>query len=293
MNVQEIVTEKIIAMLEAGTVPWRRPWKDGGMPCNIVSKKPYRGINYFLLSASKYVSPHWMTFKQAQGLGGNVRKGEHGTMIVFWKTDAVRDPDAHDGEISSKDRTRFVLRYYLVFNLEQCELPQAVLDKLPKLETRQNDPIDAAESIVAAMPDAPEIQYAGTKAFYSSMTDRVTLPPREIFSSAEEYYATAFHELSHSTGHARRLDRESIREACAFGSAIYSKEELIAEMSAAFVCAEAGISPVVIENQAAYIAGWLSKLRSDARLIVMAAAAGQKAADCVLGRNLNQQAIAA
>ena len=175
-------------------------------------------------------------------------------------------------------------RFYRVFNLEQCELPQAVLDKLPKIETYQHDPIEAAERIIANMPNPPEIQYAGSKAFYSSITDRITLPPRELFSSAEEFFGTLAHEASHASGHPKRLNRESIAEAAPFGSPIYAVEELVAEMSAAYLCAEAGISPAVVENQAAYLQGWLAKLNSEKRMVVIAAAQAQRAADYILGK---------
>jgi len=282
MDVYQIVTDKIVAMLEAGVVPWRRPWTSAGLPRNLVSKKPYRGINHFLLSASMYVSPFWLTLKQANELGGSVRKGEQSTAIVFWKVDQKQnETDDADNEETQR---RFVLRYYRVFNLEQCDLPQARLDKLPKVETHDHAPIDAAELIVANMPQRPELETAGSKAFYSSLTDRVTMPPRELFTTAEEFYATLLHELCHASGHQKRLARETITEAAPFGSATYSKEELCAEMGSAFLCAEAGISPVVIENQAAYVAGWLSKLRDDRKLLVYAAAQAQKAADFILGR---------
>ena len=209
MDVYEIITEKIINLLEQEIVPWRRPWTATGLPRNLVSKKPYRGVNYFLLSATKYVSPFWLSFRQANQLGGQVRKGEHGTIIVFWKVDDVRADDDRDqdetSETSAKDRRRFLLRYYRVWNVEQCQLPQAVLDKLPKIETHEHDPIEAAERIIAGMPNPPEIQYAGSKAFYSPITDRITLPPRELFTSAEEFYATALHETVHSSGSQKRL----------------------------------------------------------------------------------------
>lgn len=152
-----------------------------------------------------------------------------------------------------------MLRYYRVWNLEQCELPERVLDKLPKIERYEHDPIEAAERIIAGMPNPPEIQYGGSKAYYSSTTDRITLPPRELFISAEEFYASALHECLHPSGAVKRLNRSSITEAAPFGSPVYSQEELIAEMGAAFLCAEAGISPAVIDNQAAYVAGWLAK----------------------------------
>jgi antirestriction protein ArdC len=197
MDVYAIVTEKMISLLEQGLVPWRRPWTGGGLPRNLVSKKPYRGINHFLLSASKYISPFWLTIRQANELGGHVRKGEESTIVVFWKVeDATQGTEDLDHE-KTNERThrRFLLRYYRVWNLEQCDLPQAVLDKLPKIETHEHDPIEAAERIIAGMPNPPDFQYAGSKAFYSPITDRITLPPRELFTSIEEFYATAMHEI--------------------------------------------------------------------------------------------------
>jgi antirestriction protein ArdC len=264
MDVYQIVTDKIVSMLEAGVMPWRKPWSSVGLPRNLVTKKPYRGINHFLLTASKYVSPFWLTFKQANELGGSVRWGEQSTLIIFWKIDQKEGAALESGD--EETQRRFLLRYYRAFNLEQCDLSQNVVDKLPKVETHQHDPIDEAELIVANMPQRPRLETAGSKAFYSSLTDRMTMPARELFTTAEEYYATLLHELVHSTGHSARLARETIIEAAPFGSATYSKEELCAEMGSAFLYAEAGISSAVIENQAAYIAGWLRKLREDRKL---------------------------
>jgi antirestriction protein ArdC len=286
MDIYAIVTEKIINLLESGVVPWRRPWTSSGLPRNLVSKKPYRGVNFFLLSASKYVSPFWLTICQANELGGRVRAGEESTLIVYWKVDdqKQRTEDLDNGATDAKRQRRFLLRYYRVFNLEQCELPQAVLDKLPKIETHEHEPIEAAERIIADMPNRPEIQYTGSKAFYSSITDRITLPPRELFASAEEFYATALHETVHSSGCEKRLAREGICEAAPFGSPVYSKEELVAEFGAAYLCAEAGISNAVICNQVGYVAGWLKKLRDDRKLLIHAAAQAQRAADYILNR---------
>jgi antirestriction protein ArdC len=159
-----------------------------------------------------------------------------------------------------------------------------VLDKLSKIEKHAHHPIEAAERIIALMPNAPEIGHSGSKPFFSPATDRVTLPPRELFTSAEEYYATALHELVHSSGSEKRLAREGICEATPFGSPVYSKEELIAEMGAAYLCAEAEISPAVIQNQAAYIAGWCKRFRDDRRLAIHAAAHAQRATDYILNR---------
>lgn len=288
MDVYAIVTQRIIDLLEKGGVLWRRPWTGGGLPRNLVSKKQYRGVNVFLLSASKYVSPFWLTLRQANQLGGYVRKGEESSIVTFWRVEDVKqrvqDLDAEEPE--QKTRRRFLLRVYRVFNAEQRELPQAVIDKLPKIETHQHDPIDAAEKIIAAMPNPPEIVRAGFKAFYSPITDRITLPPRELFISTEEEASTTLHECAHATGSSKRLNRKSITEAVPFGSPAYSLEELIAEFSAAYLCAEAGISNAVVANQAAYIAGWLKKrLRDDRKLLIHAAAQAQRAADYILNRS--------
>ena len=288
MNTYEIVTERIINLLEQEVIPWRRPWSATGAPRNLVSNKTYRGVNFFLLSATKHGSPYWLTLKQANDLGGSVRKGEHGQIVVFWRVDEAANGDVESDlgqEDDERNRRRFILRFYRVWNMEQCSLPQAVLDRLPKIETYQHDPIEAAERIMANMPNSPEIEFAGSKAYYSPNTDRITLPPRELFTSAEEFYASWDHEASHATGHPKRLNRESIAEAAPFGSPIYVAEELIAEMSAAYLCAEAGISPAVVGNQAAYIQGWLATLRSNKRMVVVAAAKAQKAADYILGRS--------
>ena len=216
-------------------------------------QEPYRGVNFFLLSASKYVSPFWLTMRQANELGGVVRKSEEGTIVVFWKLDQVEKKieELENEQTDTKSRRRFVLRYYRVWNLEQCELPRSVLDKLPKTETHEHDPIEAAERIIAQMPQ-PALRFSpsGSKAFYNPITDRITLPPRELFTSAAEYYATGLHETVHSSGSQKRFAREGICEAAPFGSRVYSKEELCAEMGTAFLCSEAGISPAVIENQA-------------------------------------------
>ena len=209
MDVYGIITEKIITLLEQGIVPWRRPWTETGYPRNLVSMKPYRGISYFLLSASKYTSPYWLTMRQANELGGHVRKGEESTAIVFWKVDDARDDaeDASVNERNDKAHRRFLLRYYRVWNLEQCELPAKLLDKLPKIDTYQHDPIETAERIIAEMSNPPKIQYGGSQAFYSPSTDCITLPRVNFSSVLLNFMPAAYHELIHSTG-ARKGLRE-------------------------------------------------------------------------------------
>jgi antirestriction protein ArdC len=272
-KVYEIVTEKIIAALESGTVPWHKPWK-AGIARNAVTNRPYSGINALLLGLSPYSDPRWLTYKQAEAKGGHVRKGEKSTLVIFWKQNTITQEN-DDGELTEKQLP--MLRYYLVWNVEQCD----GLD-LPPLETKQIDVIAQAEAIVASMPQPPQINFdGGAKAYYRPDNDSVHLPGRNSFDSSEEYYSTLFHELTHSTGHETRLNRPTFTEVVPFGSETYSKEELVAEFGAAFLCAHSGIENT-INNSAAYIKGWLKKLQSDPKLAILAASQGQKAATYIL-----------
>ena len=286
-DVYQIVTDQVISLLEQGKIPWQKPWRGGaaGMPKNAISKKPYRGVNVFLLGMKAeflgYDSPYWLTYKQASELGGNVKKGEKSTLVIFWKPLEKDNPDKPD----SPDRY-MVLRYYNVFNVVQCEnlnadrLPADAIDDTPDIDF---DPIDACENVVKHFIKRPEIFHNEQRAYYSPGKDIVNLPRPETFTDEQSYYATLFHELTHSTGHERRLNRQGIADKAAFGSNTYSKEELVAEMGAAFLCGVCEIENRTIENTVAYLQGWLSKLKSDKRLIVQAAAQAQKATDYILG----------
>jgi antirestriction protein ArdC len=275
-KVYDYITDRITALLTQGTVPWHKPWKARtGLPRNFVSQRPYRGINVFLLLAMSYESPLWLTFRQASQLGGSVRKGEKACPVVFWKQLAVEDKKS--GEMEKKR----LLRYYHVFNVSQC-------DGL-KIGT---EPVSASingiikpEEIVAGMPQPPVIKHGMNRAYYSPREDCVGMPPRERFERTEDYYSTVFHELVHSTGHEKRLKRATLAENNGFGSDPYCKEELIAEMGAAFLCGQAEIAERTIDNSAAYINNWLERLRNDKMLIVQAAAQAQKATDFILGRS--------
>jgi len=273
-TVYEIVTESIIKQLESGVAPWRKPWRTE-MPANLVSKKEYRGINIFLLAAQGYGSRYWITYRQAQTLGGNIKKGEHGTKVVFWKIDEYRKDDAETGE--TEDHKSILLRYYIVFNLEQCEGINSP-EPAPAIH-----PIEQCESIVRSMPNPPGFEQ-DSQAFYRPSTDTVGMPAQLAFDSAEKYYSTFFHELTHSTGHPSRVGREGIMEHNPFGSEDYSKEELVAEMGAAMLCGVAGIESQTLGNSAAYLQSWISRLKSDFRLIISAASQAQKAADYILAR---------
>jgi antirestriction protein ArdC len=276
-DVYSIISDRIIAQLESGTVPWRKPWTAQGEPQNLVSKRAYRGVNVFLLRGQTFESPYWLTFRQAQELKGHVRKGEHATPVVFWKWFEKEDDE------SGKVRPAPLLRYYSVFNAVQCDLPAGAVPQ-PEKAPGTVDPIEQCEQVVKAMPKRPEIRHGGDSAFYRPMTDTVTIPHRNRFSWSAEYYSTLFHELAHATGHASRLNRPGITDLAAFGTEVYSKEELVAEMSAAFLCGHCGIEQATVPNSAAYIASWLKQLKNDRRLVVHAAAAAQKAADFILDR---------
>ena len=271
------VTDKIIAALEAGTAPWVCPWSKGhgsALPANLASSRPYRGINVLLLNmqqmAHGYPSNRWITFQQAKALGGNVRKGEHGTGIVFFKMlerdEAANDPGAR--------KVIPLLRSFTVFNAAQVDgLPQA-LTAIPA-PPQGWTPIGAADELLAR--SGATIRHSGDRAFYRPADDLIYMPPREAFAEPSAYYATALHELTHWTGAESRCNRE-LRgrqhiEAYAF-------EELVAEMGAAFLSSHCGL-PGELQH-ASYIASWLTALKNDKRLIFTASSLAQKAADFLL-----------
>ncbi|MEM8669335.1 MAG: zincin-like metallopeptidase domain-containing protein [Planctomycetota bacterium] len=278
-SVYALVTERILSRLESGVIPWKKPWGGAaGMPQNLISRKGYRGINAFLLACTDYESPYWLTFKQAKDLGGSVRKGEKSEPVIFWNEAESTDPD------TGEEKTRRFLRYYRVFNLAQCDLPDDKLPEEPDAQpTGPRDPIASCEAVVDGMPNRPEIRQGFRKAAYVPASDEIVMPDLQRFDSMPDYYATLFHELGHSTGHASRLDRPEITEPNRFGSEPYGREELVAEMSAAYLCHHAGIETETIDNAAAYVGGWLKAIKKDETLIVKAASAAQKAASFILG----------
>jgi antirestriction protein ArdC len=271
----ERITGRILDLLTQGTVPWRKPWTARtGLPRNYVSRKPYRGINVFLLIAMSYESPLWLTFRQVSKLGGSVRKGEKACPVVFWKQLVIKDKESGETEKIP------MLRFFHVFNVAQCD----GLKNAPTGAEPIGNGLSTPEKIVTGMPQPPTIKHGMACAYYSPPEDCVGLPSRERFQTVESYYATVFHELVHSTGHEKRLKRSTLTESAGFGSNPYCKEELIAEMGAAFLCGQAEIAERTIGNSVAYIKGWLAALQSDKTLIVQAAAQAQKAVDFILGR---------
>lgn len=288
-DLYQTVTDQILAMLESGVVPWRSPIlgrNSAGQPKNLNSGKAYRGVNTFLLAfiafARGYGSSYWLTFNQAKERGGAVRKGEKSSLVVFWKQYETTDKQ-------TGDPTKIpVLRYYNVFNAEQIdgiEIPDAV-----KFTPIDFNPIEAAEAIAAGYAGGPVVGHdGGQQAFYRPLTDTVHMPVQTRFASVEEYYSTLFHELSHSTGHSTRLDRKLDTAPKPFGSPDYGKEELVAEMSAAFLSGHAGIQPAVIANQASYLAGWCKHFKEDKKLVISAAGQAQRAADWIRNERAEPQ----
>lgn len=297
-EVYELVTKRLIERLEAGVVPWRRPWISA---CNLVSRRLYRGVNTLLLGNTRFEAPYWLTFKQALDLGGHVNKGEHGELVVFWK---VYDKQRAGGDDCGSDEPggdepevehRFVLRYYYVFNVAQCELPAGAVPAGAPVQAAAG-----ADEIIAGYlaRGGPALEHAGGRACYSPKLDQVRVPGRQAFETGAGYVSTLFHELIHSTGHSTRLSRaEVVRlESGAggiFGDCDYSREELVAEIGAAMLCGVAGIEPGrEFDNSAAYLAGWLEALRDDSKAVVYAAARAQRGADFVLGAAALAPAVA-
>lgn len=284
--IHEKITDAILAKMKEGIVPWERPWNAGvGAPFNLKSKKFYRGMNIWILSLAGYSSPAWLSFKQVSELKGKVKKGEKGTPVVFWKI--LKKKEVNDaGEMEEKKI--FLLRYYNVFNVEQCE----GLEKyLPKSEEKGLDfsPIKECEKIVKGYKCAPKIKHEGNSACYIPALDTVKMPAKKSFKSEELYYNVLFHELAHSTGSEKRLKREGIVKFDRFGSERYSKEELIAEFGASFLCGTAGIENKTIDNSVAYLQNWMQKFKEDSTLLITAAGAAQKAADHILGTEFQNE----
>ncbi len=291
-DVYQIITDRILQALDKGVIPWRKPWRGGsqGQPKSLATRKNYRGINVWLLSMAAqdagYTSPYWTTYKKAQELGGQVRKGEKSTVVVFWKH-IEKERTTDSGSIVKDDI--WFLRYYRVFNIDQCDdlnpdkLP---IDVQPDTDEKELDfePIELCEQIVTNMQKRPEITHDNERrAYYRPSTDTVHLPDRKHFETIPEYYQVAFHELGHSTGHESRLGRKNFNVA-AFGSGNYGKEELVAEFCASMLCGVCGIENDTIDQSASYIDNWKRAIKGDKKLVIQAASAGQKAADYITGK---------
>jgi antirestriction protein ArdC len=283
------VTDAVIKALEEGTIIWQCPWNQVGLPKNITSDVNYRGWNLFLLNFNTmikgYPTPYYITYKQANHLKGSIKKGEKGVRIIYWaevelknqQADTTTQPTAEE---TAKPRTIMVPKTYTVFNIAQTEGIEFPYFEVGTPSEREK--IANCEIVVDNMPNRPAIRKNGTSAYYQPSTDTVVVPSLKRCKSSEAYYSTLFHELAHSTGHESRLNRKELLSTDGFGSTNYAKEELTAEMTAAFLSAVTGIGQATIDNSAAYIESWLKALRNDKTLIIKAAAQAQRAADYIL-----------
>jgi antirestriction protein ArdC len=280
------VTSRVIAQLEAGRCPWVQPWglpgSDGaaplGLPFNAVTGRSYSGINILILWGAlfehAYPAQGWLTFRQALGAGGHVRKGERGVTVVYADRFVPEAEKARAQDAGDEARGIPFLKRFTVFNIAQCEgLEIAQADTPPCLPEREIMPL--GEAVITA--SGVDFRIGGSKAFYAPDPDFVQVPPQTAFFEQINYYRTALHELTHATGHAKRLNRAILN---AFGSKDYAREELVAEMGSAFLCAALGIVPTV--RHADYVGSWLAVLREDNRAIVRAASQASKAADWLL-----------
>lgn len=271
-DIYQEVTDRIVAALERGTVPWLRPWRDSKAgsalePFNAATGRPYNGVNLLVLGTMPYPELGWVTFKQALDLGGNVRKGERGTGVVFWKIETREDED------TGERKKTFFARLYTVFNVEQCEGLDAAKLKRPAAPVAGATDMNAVASRVGAI-----VRHGGTKAFYTTAGDFVQLPSVEAFKSVEHYQATLAHELTHWTGHKSRCAREF---GARFGDQAYAFEELVAEIGSAFLCARNGV-PLEELQHPSYLASWLRVLKDDKRAIFTASSKAKQAAEFLM-----------
>lgn len=273
INVYDMVTDRIIAELEKGNIPWRwqRPWtgvRSGAY--NRITKKPYSIINQMLLKHSG----EYASFKQWTDLGGHIRKGEKSEIVVFWKIFESKETNPDTGEIEIKKIP--LLRYYNVFHISQVEGVKPL-----EVPFKEVEPIEEAEKIITMYVEREHIDFnecASNEAYYSPLQDKVVIPMKEQYNLVNEYYSTTFHELTHSTGHKNRLDRLETEAVASFGSEEYSKEELVAEIGSATLMNVAGIeTPKTFKNSTAYIQGWLQVLKNDNKFIVSASSKAEKA----------------
>jgi len=279
------VTDRIVSDLEQGVRTWLKPWSAAHAEGSITrplrhNGLPYRGMNVLLLwgeaMAKGYAAPAWMTYKQALELGGQVRKGERGSLVVY--ANSISRTETNDkGE--DVERAIPFMRGYTVFNVEQIDLLPAQYYGKPDKPLPLVERIGHADRFMTAT--GATIQHGGNSAFYAPGRDLVQMPPIEAFRDKESYYATALHELTHWTSHKSRLDRSFNGKR--FGDDGYAREELVAELGAAFLCADLGITPEIRDDHAAYLGHWLKVLREDKRAIFSAAAHAQRAADYLHG----------
>ena len=287
MDIFKEITDRIIAELEKGTIPWRKPWKGGEQwAVSHATGKPYSLLNQLILGEPG----EYITFNQCKAEGGHIKKGAKARYVTFWRFMETAKKDAHgntvfDGEGNPVTETFPILKYFNVFHIRDCEGITARWSGEPTPNTCE--PIEAAETALQGFVERSGVTFnscTSARAFYSPAADAIVVPELAQFDNPAKYYSTAFHEATHSTGHPSRLNRFAVDAPdAAFGSESYSKEELVAELGAAFILTTLGIDThETFTNSAAYIQGWLKALKNDKRLIVSAASKAEKAAKLIL-----------
>ncbi len=278
-DIYSLVNDRILAALEQGAIPWRRPWT-GRLPTNYDSGKEYRGVNILTLGIAEmvhaYSSPYWLTFRQARKHGGHIKRGERATYIIFSEK-KIREVEKEDG--TKEQKVYHFVKSFPVFNWDQTEgVPKKEVG--PALDP-DRDLIDICNSILSRMSNPPAYRESGSAAYYMPKDDLVNLPPIETFKTTKGYAATKFHEYGHATGHESRLNRPGIMKIAAFGSEDYSFEELVAELASAYLCARVGIDNT-LENSSSYISNWLKVLRNDKTMLMKASGKAMAAVEYIL-----------
>ena len=275
-KVYQIITDRVISGLQQN-FKWTKNWTSG-LPKNFISNKEYRGVNLLLLSFNNYKSNLWLTFNQVKFKKGFVKKGEKSTPIIFWN---FKEFERDDGNGEKEKYTIPILRYYNVFNIEQTNL------EIPKKETNKIESIKECEIVIEEFKNKPEIKHGGSKAYYSPEKDFIQLPNRNDFKNSGSYYEVLFHELTHSTGHDKRLSRDL--NGNFFGDKEYSKEELTAELGSSFLSAKCEIdSKELKENSQAYINSWIKVLGKNPKWIIEASSKAQKSTDYILNKEIKK-----
>jgi antirestriction protein ArdC len=283
-DIYEVITEKLLNAIETNNkLTWVKPWDcvSGSCPMNGKTKRPYDGINFFLLQLTPFTSNYWFTYKQIEELGGSVKKSAKATMIVFWKINSYKQTDKQGNEEEKKVP---LLRYYNVFNYEQTEGLKIESDiVIPANNFVKNELCEMFVKNYQQNNQSLKIKIGlSSQACYSPAYDQISMPELNQFHSDSEYYSTLFHEMAHSTGHQNRLNRKEVVTTNQFGSCDYGLEELTAELTAAYLCAEIGISNETLErNSIAYLQNWMKAIKADKKMFLIAAGRATKAANFI------------
>lgn len=281
IDVYQMITNRFTDQLKKGIIPWKRPWSEQGLPQNLVTGKQFRGVNLWLLAMLGFKRNLFLSFKQLKEIGGVAKEGEKSAPVVFWNWVEAKDEDSGETKLIP------FLRYYTVYNIEQCEnIPEGYIPAPPQIDL---NPTNNCERIIADMPSKPAVKQKDKKAYYNPLLDVVNIPKRESFEADEDFFEEYFHQLIHSTGHLARLGRKEIIQMPEFGSEQFSYEELIAEMGICNLKSWCGFTKDASTENESQASGWLKKLERDKKLIISASMHAQKAVDYILNLKPEEQ----